>query len=95
MNIILTRAGRSNAAETSAVRRMKVKPKIIIEHIPGYSAVDHVGVELVRLAEEEFAGRPHTIDAARRAIDRAYRRMQGMSDGIYRFALPRVIARRA
>lgn len=43
----------------------------VIEHVPGYSGVDHVGPELVRLAGP---GPYRSRRAAQAAIARAYRR---------------------
>jgi hypothetical protein len=67
-----------------------------IVHVPGYSGVDHVGPELVRLAGGPYASRR----AAEAAIARAYRRARQLAEeaplsySVYRFLLPRLEARR-
>lgn len=67
-----------------------------IVHVPGYSLVDHVGPELVRMAQEEWEGRPRTRRSAEAAIQRAYRRARRLgrqfpaSYGAFRYSLPRL-----
>ncbi len=79
---------------------MMTTKSIKIVHCPGYSAVDHVGEELRRMAEEEFSGRPQTIRSAQAAIRRAQRRArrlaaeQPLAYGVYRHGMPRLEARR-
>ena len=74
--------------------------RIIIEHTPGYSSIDHVGPELVRMAEQEFVGRPQTFRSAQAAIRRAERKAKKLAKsnpacfGVFRFPLPFLRIRR-
>jgi hypothetical protein len=72
---------------------------VTIEHIPGYSRVDHVGEELAGMARDEFEGRPQTLRSAWAAITRAEQKARALAKcdpaghGVFRFSLPRIIAR--
>lgn len=74
--------------------------RIVIEHLSGYSKIDHVGEELAQMAREEFAERPQTFQSAYAAIRRAKKRAKALAEeaphqyGVFRFLLPRLVARR-